>query len=1000
MIKLRKSLGLIFPAMRISFALSLLTACILLTADMLGFTPNEDRIQLDARKQISESLAIQFSVMDPRRDLKKLQNLVRVVAKRNPDILSTGIRQTSGELMFKSPNHVQLWQGLEGAKSTPSHIMVPLLSNGKLWGNVELRFEALKSDSILGFVHRPVFKLLVFFVVIGFFVYLVFMLRTLRQLDPSAVIPERVNAAFDTLSEGVMIVDEQEQILLTNKAFSEKIGMDSMSLLGKKASELKWERVSRQRSGTELPWAVVLKSGKAVIAAQFNLTPQSGQMIKFAINASPILSPEGKSQGVLITLDDITELEERNTELQSMVQRLEVTQAHVKEQNKELSYLATRDALTGCLNRRSFSEQFEVLFATSREDGSELSCIMVDLDHFKLVNDNFGHAVGDEVIKMLAEILKKNTRKDDLVARYGGEEFCLVLPGMSVDVAVKLAERIRLRVKDESTKRYADGPRVTASLGVASQLDNPADPGALNNLADEALYGAKQSGRNRVMSWAAMKGDEHLAEVDQALVSVEASADDPTVMDLQHRITELEDIATQFSSEIEYSKSYDGLTGLPNQMLFYDRIHQAIERGTRHDQLAAVLIIDIEMFSQVNANLGRSGGDELLKQVAYRLNSIVRKSDGVSRLSVSRFAGDEFAVLFTDLPEKEQVTWAVKRILDVINQPVEVEGNTVYLTSHVGVSIYPTDADSVESLLSNAMSAKQYSKKHKSELGYQFYDNHVQKLSVRHLQLEDELRQAVANEEWVLLYQPKLDVAQRKFVGAEALIRWNHPARGIVSPYEFIEFAEQRGLIVPIGNWVIREACKQLRAWFELGIHDCKVAINLSSVQLVQSDIVQRILNCLDEFEVPPRMLEVEITETILMENVRQAIESLERLHARGITIAIDDFGTGYSSLSYLKTLPIDCLKIDRSFVNDICSDEDDQKIVQTLISMAHSMEMKVVAEGVEDREQFELLSEYAVDEIQGYLLSKPVDPQTLETMLRNPVPQLDAPENVVQLRP
>ncbi len=996
--KIRKSLSLLYPAMRISIALALLTSCVLLGAEMLGFTPDENRMELETRKQVAEALAIQLSVMDPQRDINRIEDLIRLVSRRNPRILSTAIRRDSGDIVFQSPNHEQLWQAQDGQASTASHVLVPLLQGGRSWGNVELRFDKLRSDSIFGFFQSSIFRLVLFCLCIGFFVYLAFMLRTLRQLDPSAVIPERVNAAFDTLSEGVIIIDEDEQILLANQAFCAKIGRDASSLLGVRASTLKWERVSRQKSGTELPWLEVLQSGKATVGAQFNLLPDDGEIIKFAINASPILSPEGKAQGVLITLDDITELDQRNTELQSMVVRLEKTQAQVQEQNKELSYLATRDALTGCLNRRSFAEQFELVFQASIEDGSELSCIMVDLDHFKSVNDNFGHAIGDEVIKMLAEILKMNTRKDDLVARYGGEEFCLVLPGMPAEQAVKVAERIRLRVKDESTKRYENGPRVTASLGVASLQDGPADPGALNHMADEALYAAKQTGRNRVVSRASMATDETLIEIGAA----PAEAEQPVganVSNLRHRIAELEDIATQFSSELEYNKSYDSLTGLPNQVLFYDRIHQAVERGCRHDQLAAVLIIDIEMFSQINASLGRAGGDALLKKVAYRLNSIVRKTDGVSRLSVSRFAGDEFAVLFTDIPKKEHVTWAVKRILDIVNQPVEIEGNTVYLRSHVGVSLYPTDADSVEELLNNAMSAKQYSKKHRTDFGYQFFDHHVQELSERHLQLEVDLREAIEREEWVLHYQPKMNLGDERISGVEALIRWNHPERGIVSPYEFIEFAEQRSLINPIGDWVINEACRQLRGWLDQGIQDCKVAINLSSVQLTQSDIVQKILRALEQHRVPPKLFELEITETILMENVRQSIESLQRLHARGIRIAIDDFGTGYSSLGYLKTLPIDSLKIDRGFVRDICSDENDQKIVRTLISMAHSMQMTVVAEGVEDREQFDLLRDYGVDEIQGYLLSKPVEAAAIEALVQAPQTPLSNAEKIVQIR-
>lgn len=997
--KLRKKLRLLLPAMRISLALTLLTACILLAANVLGYTLDEDAQALENRIQIAESLTIQFSVMIPQRDVKRIEELIQLVTKRNPALLSTGIRRASGRMIFQTPGHERFWQGYSEDSSNTTHIMVPLMNGNQVWGKVELRFKDLKGASLFGFLQKEFFRLILFCSVIGFFAYLIFMLRTLRQLDPSAVIPGRVNAAFDTLSEGVMIIDEDEQILLTNKAFTEAIGRESIDLLGYRASEMKWKCASKKKSRSRLPWMEVLENGEPIVGAPFDLISDKGETIKYAINAAPILGTDGKAQGVLVTLDDITRVEKQNVQLKSMVNNLEESQAVVQEQNKELSYLATRDALTGCLNRRAFTDGFDRLFNAARANSTELCCIMVDLDHFKLVNDNYGHAVGDEVIILLAEILTSNTRQNDLVGRYGGEEFCLVLPGMSLDNAFKLAERIRLRVIDESSKRYENGPQVAASVGIASILDNPDNPGALNIFADEALYCAKENGRNRVVCYASIADIEAETAELKAAEKPRLAVEEPEIENLQNRIVELEDIATQFSSDLEYSKNYDDLTGLPNQGLFFDRIRQSIERGGRHDHLTAVLIIDIEMFSEINARLGKTGGDGLLKKVAERLNSIVRKSDGVSRLSVSRFAGDEFAVLFTDLPQKEHVTWAVKRLMDIINQPIDIDGNIIHLACHIGISLYPTDADSVESLLNNAMSAKHYSKKHKSEFNYQFYDHHVHELSVKHLHLETELRSAIENEEWILQYQPKLDVGQRKIIGVEALIRWNHPQRGLCYPLEFIEFAEQRGLIEKIGDWVIREACRQLRSWMDQGIPECKIAVNISSVQLGRSGFVEKILNCLEEFKVPPRLFEIEITETLMMEDVVKAIENLEQLYAQGISIAIDDFGTGYSSLSYLKSLPINSLKIDRVFVHDICTDENDQKIVQTMVSMAHSMGIKVVAEGVETREQFDLLCEYAVDEIQGYLMGRPVAPEEIAKLMLTPGIQFPSSENIVQMR-
>jgi len=499
--KLSAKTSTILPAMRISFALVSLTVSLLLIADFAGFTPDERQAELRARKLISESLAVQFSILGVNAETQFYRFLDAII-NRDDTILTAGVRNNDGNLVFQVGNHAEQWGNYNSQKSTASNILVPIIKNGKTWRTVELKFAPLSSDIFPGIISASIYKLALFILIFGFFAYLFFILRTLRQLDPSAVVPERVNAAFDTLTEGVLILDEKEQIVLANKAFAEKLGRTSASLLGIKAFELGWKYKPEDKSGKILPWTRALQNGETHMGFNLDLPVSSGSVRKFVVNCAPILGDYNVAQGVLITFDDVTVLEQKNIELSSLIAQLETAQVEVTQQNKELHFLATRDPLTGCLNRRAFYEAFDIEFAKAKKQVSELSCLMVDIDHFKLVNDNYGHSTGDDIIQLLANILHSNSRKDDLVGRYGGEEFCLVLPGLSADDAFSVAERIRLSIMNESIKIYErTGPNVTASLGVASIFDHAENPAELNNQADRALYVAKESGRNQVIRW-------------------------------------------------------------------------------------------------------------------------------------------------------------------------------------------------------------------------------------------------------------------------------------------------------------------------------------------------------------------------------------------------------------------------------------------------------------------------------------------------------------------
>ena len=421
------------------------------------------------------------------------------------------------------------------------------------------------------------------------------------------------------------------------------------------------------------------------------------------------------------------------------------------------------------------------------------------------------------------------------------------------------------------------------------------------------------------------------------------------------------------NAELKHATLHDTLTRLPNRALLEDRIGQAIEECRRSGDRCAVLFVDLDRFKTVNDALGHVAGDELLRAVGERLRAAVRSADSVARLG-----GDEFVVLLRQLVDGMHAGMVACKVIAALSEPVRVQGQELRVTSSVGISVFPGDGESAEALITNADAAMYHVKK----LGrddFCFFAPQMSAFFPERLALENDLRKALDAAQFELHYQPKVTVAGDRVVGMEALVRWRHPERGLVAPAEFIPLAEETGLIVPLGQWVIHEACRQNRAWQDQGLARVPVAINLSAVQLRRADLVETVALALGESRLAPGFLELEITETVVMQNASEAIVMLERLSRMGVNLTIDDFGTGYSSLSYLKRFPLGALKIDRSFIRDISSDANDAAIVQAIIGLAHGLGLKVIAEGVENDVQLQFLRSLDADEYQGYLRSRPL---------------------------
>jgi diguanylate cyclase (GGDEF)-like protein len=434
----------------------------------------------------------------------------------------------------------------------------------------------------------------------------------------------------------------------------------------------------------------------------------------------------------------------------------------------------------------------------------------------------------------------------------------------------------------------------------------------------------------------------------------------------------------QAESRIQFLAHHDALTQLPNRVLLMDRFLQAKAAAQRAQSKVAILFVDLDNFKHINDNWGHQAGDQFLIKTVERLQREVRESD-----TICRQGGDEFIIMLADLPEMEIVTRVAQNILRVLSEAVDVKGHAVSVSASIGIAVYPDDSVDFDILLGSA-DAAMYEAKAGGKNGYRFFTDQISHDALERANLQAQMRGALKNQEFELYYQPQIDFSNGEVLGVEALIRWNHPVKGLISPAIFIPLAEESGFIVPLGEWVLNEAVRQAQEWAHAGGQGLTIAVNISAIQFSRSNFLEIVTQALEQSGLAPHLLELELTESVLLKDMENTFATIRQLKQLGISLSIDDFGTGYSSLSYLKKINVDKLKIDQSFVRDICDDPDDVAIVRAIIQLGKALELRVIAEGVETAEQAVLLKNSGCDEAQGYLYGRPQKAADLVALLLN----------------
>jgi len=939
------------PTFKISVGLVMLSISIFLFAAFLGLVPDERKMALKARAVIAEAIAVQLSEFAGRNDPTGLDKVIGTLAKRNREILSVALRRANGKLLASSENHDAYWKNSNRKRSTPTHVQVQLNNGGSNWGRVEIAFKALKESSSIGGLPVNMLILILFLAAFSLAGYFLILKRALRELDPANVIPERVQSAFNTLSEGVIIMDPYGLVLLMNNSFVQIYDPDAGNIVCKRIDDLHWLRWSDDVNNHELPWQLAIRKRKSVVGFSIGLRIASGEVRSLVVNATCIKDGKDNVSGVIATFDDITEIEQKNDDLNRVVKKLRSSKKEISRQNRELQYLANHDPLSGCLNRRAFFEQFPLKMQYAHRNGLPFACMMVDLDFFKKINDNFGHSVGDEVIATIAEILKSNGGRDGLVCRYGGEEFCLALMGTSPDEALAVAERIRKQVIAKSDIWPQMKKPVTTSIGLANLGEKNYQAIDFVNMADQALYAAKEGGRNRVVIWEEMQA--------KASTAVREPESEPA-----------ETVALAGNQDAPADP----------RRAFIDKLTELIAGSQQHGRKLAVLQISIDSHEQYADLYGDAAGMDFIRGVSSRLSGVLRQSDTLSLLSDDQALAtssiidtNKFAIAISDLEDIENVPGIINRLTGSLVSPIPVGGHLVYVSSSIGVSVCPDDGVDAESLLRNANLAEKDAKKKVRTNSYKFYSQEIDLEYQKQFRLEHAIRKAMEQNGFTIHYQPIIDAQSGQVTAAEALLRGTTTELRGVPIQDVICTAERAGLMPYIGNWIKRSVIRQVEDWLDQGVVLPRISINLSSTQLADSAEFEELVEIVSEMRLKPHMLQFEITETSELDNVESALKSLHKLQKLGIQFALDDFGTGYSSFSHLKLFQPDTIKIDRSFIKEITDSGQDAPTVSAIIAMSKAMKLNVVAEGVETATQLSALQKMGCDEIQGFFIAQPM---------------------------